>query len=102
MIFRSQKLRGYNGFDTSSDLVIFALVVLLVGLLGGLFSGISAVLGDALDRNASRAVPIALFCFFLIPIFSSGFFLWYRHTRMYARLDDRRQVDDDENLESDE
>jgi len=91
MVFRSQKLRGYGGVDVSSDLLIFAIVVFGAGLFIGVITGMLAILGDALNPNASRAFPIALFILSLIPTTISGFYLRWRSRQLAFR-----SVDDDE------
>ena len=100
MVFRSQKLRGYGGIDSSSDLAIYAIAVLVIGLFVGVFAGIAAILGDAVDPNASRAIPIALCSMSLIPILISSFYLRWRFRRMASRSrdgeDELRVPDDDE------
>lgn len=99
LVFRSQKLRGYGGMDVSGDLLMFALVVLSIGLLVGVLSGIAVALGDATNPSASRAIPITLFALSLVPTMSSGLYLRYRFHRMRSRSTARAEPHDNESAD---
>ena len=96
MAFRSQKLRGYGGVDVSSDIALLAAAVLVVGICVSVFTGILAVLGDALNPNASRLIPIALFGGSLLLTAISGIYLKWRSHRLASRYDADDETDDDD------